>query len=186
MRFILSSIIVGFLAFSAYAAEKRKPTSVKQTKAESVTDTEIKAAKFSCGVGHFKLTTKSQDPKALIEIYARKNLGVDVKSEDDFTWRGFVASGKLPGADEEVNSFGTTDEVGFTNLIDGGDNPAEAAKLSKMIKNLKKQKDFDKRYILAFGGGTGGSVCGVTWPGPILIDLFSKKIYDFTAICGDC
>lgn len=179
---VLTTSMFGFAAKS----DKRKPNAVKATKAESETDAALKGVKFSCNYGQFKFTTKSQDPKALIEIYARKNLGVDVKSEDDFIWKGFTHSKDLPGADEDVSSFGITDEAGFSSLINGGENEADAIKLAQVINSLKKQKDFNKRYILAWGGGTGGSVCGVTWPGPILIDLFSKKIYDFSAICGDC
>lgn len=175
-------------AYAADAIERKVANKGKLSSKQYSTEQIIKTAKLTCGYSTFKFKTKSKDPKALIEIYARKQ-GHDVKDPDDFRYEANVKS--LPGADEDVSLFGTTDARGFESLFATGyeEDDEGYKRVDPMVKKLKsndKTKAGGKRYIWAFGGGTGGSVCGVTWPGPILIDLESKTLFDFSTICGEC
>lgn len=96
-----------------------------------------------------------------------------------------VKNGHIPGVDEATDEYGTTSRDEVEALLEGTIEENEPA--PKRVKLMKKLLDRAQRAGAVFAyTSNGGSVCGVTFPSPLLIDMEEKIVYELVLVGGPC
>lgn len=167
---ILGGISLSLIGPFAFAKGHKLPT----------TKEILDQAQLPCGYSSYSIKSGSDDPKKLLIEYL-DSIGVDTSENSEFH---FVENPKsLPGPDEDAFLYGTTDAEGFGSFFSDGKSGENITKMQESFDLLDKEKT---RYQYLFGGSTGGAVCGVSYPGPLLIDLKERTLFEITMVCGPC